>query len=72
MERDAKIIESARAIFEVMAPKMDQGNVAMMAGWLADMVNSRKLLISSPLSLDLDAMAEYQPPANIAGAEPNF
>ncbi len=72
VERDAKIIESARAIFEVMAPKMDQGNVAMMAGWLADMVNSRKLLISSPLSLDLDAMAEYQPPANIAGAEPNF
>ncbi len=72
VERDAKIIESARAIFEVMAPKMDQGNVAMMASWLADIVNSRKLLISSPLSIDVDAMAAYQPPANIAGAEPNF
>ena len=72
VERDAKIIESARAIFEVMAPKMDQPNVARMAEWLADMVNSRKLLISSPLDIDIDSMAEYVPPANIAGAEPNF
>ena len=72
VEVDAKIMESARALFEVMVPKMDQENVARMAGWISDVANSRTMLVSSPLDLDLDAIAAFEPPQNVAGAEPNL
>lgn len=72
VERESKILESCRAIFEVLAPKMDQENLADAAVWLADIANERKMLVSTPLMIDRDAMAAYTPPTTIAGAEPNF
>ena len=70
IERDAKILESAIGIYEVLVPKLDQPNVARAAAWLADVVNSRKQLVASPLDLDYDTLAEYQPPAGESGKEP--
>ena len=70
VERDAKIMESALGIFEVIAPKLDQPNYARAAEWLANVANSRKMLVSSPLELDYDSLAEYTPPAGTDTHEP--
>ncbi len=61
VERDAKIMESAIGVFEVIAPMADQANKARMAGWLADVMNARKMLVSTPLEIDVEAMAAYEP-----------
>jgi hypothetical protein len=62
VELDAKVMESAIGIAEVILPICDQENKARIAGWIADIANSRKKLVSSPLDLDLDALAAYEPP----------
>ena len=53
--------KSAVAIFEVLAPKLDPENLTALADWLANEINGRKELFSSPLVLDLDALREWQP-----------
>jgi hypothetical protein len=71
VKRDQGIMESAVKVFEVLAPQMDQMNKANMAGWLADVMNQRKMLVSTPLDIDVDAMAAYTPPVQ-AEHEPEF
>lgn len=58
--------KSAVALLEVMAPLMDPENKAAVVGWVADEVNSRRDLFSSPLVLDIDALAAYVPPTPMA------
>ena len=66
---DDIIAKSAIAVFEVMAPVMDPENKAVLAGWLADVMNERDLMFSAPLTLDLDALASYEPPAPPMGGD---
>src|SRR6185437_6454920 len=63
VERDAKIMESAIGVAEMLLPVADPLNKATIAAWLADTMNARKMLVSSPLEIYVDAMAEYVPPA---------
>lgn len=72
VERDASVINACRAMFEVLAPRMDQKNTANMAVWLSEVANARKMLVSTPLVIDRQAMEDYTPPSNVSGAEPNF
>ncbi|MDE2472693.1 MAG: DUF1073 domain-containing protein [Bradyrhizobium sp.] len=62
VKRDAQIMESGIGVAEILMPALDPDNKARLAGWLADMMNARKMLVSSPLDLDLDALAAYTPP----------
>lgn len=50
------------AAAQVLLPEMDQGNKAVVIGWLADNMNENKAMFSSPLTLDLEALASYVPP----------
>ena len=59
---DQAIMTSMVAALEVMLPALDPANKARAIVWSADVMNSRKLLFSSPLVLDEEAIAEYVPP----------
>lgn len=62
VERDAKIMESAIGVAEIALPACDPDNKAAIIAWLADTMNARKMLVSSPLNIDQDALAAYTPP----------
>lgn len=47
------------AVAEVLLPKVDPDTAAKVVGWLADNINENKLLISSPLDIDMDAVSEW-------------
>ncbi len=61
-------LKAAIALAEVLLPVVDQGNKAIIAGWLADVMDEQKDMIATPLDLDLDAIANYEPP--VALTEP--
>jgi len=45
-----------------LVPMLDPDNKATAALWLADVMNSRKLMFSEHLDLDGEAIANYEPP----------
>lgn len=47
---------------EVFGPMMDPENKAALFGWAQDIINQNKFMFQSVLALDLEAIAEYQPP----------
>jgi hypothetical protein len=59
---DDVILKAAIGAFEVLSPALDPENKATTAMWLADILNERKLMFSSPLLLDEEAIASYEPP----------
>lgn len=63
-------LKSAIAIVEVISPSADPENKARLMQWLADVANSEKLLFTTPLELDYEAMAEYTPPEPMTEDEP--
>lgn len=62
VERDAKIMESAIGLAEIALPQCDPANKARIIAWLADTMNARRMLVSSPLDIDEEAIADYEPP----------
>lgn len=44
---------------EILLPKMDPVNAAILLGWLQDNLNENKLLVASPLVLDMDVLSDY-------------
>lgn len=50
------------AIVATLMPIADPVNKAILINWVQDNINQFKLLFSSPLVLDAQAMAEYVPP----------
>ena len=60
---DDIVVKGAVACFEVLSPILDPQNRAVAAEWLADVMNERDLMFSSPLLLDVEALAAYEPPA---------
>jgi hypothetical protein len=57
------------ATVEVFGPIMDPENKATLMGWAQDNMNENKMMFQTPLQLDLQALAEYEPPQPMA--EPN-
>jgi hypothetical protein len=55
-------LKAAIAIVEVLAPELDPENKAALIRWLAENVSAEKMLFTTPLELDYDALAEYVPP----------
>ena len=50
------------ATIEVLGPMLDPENKATLVGWAQDNINENKLMFQTPLVLDLEALAEYEPP----------
>ena len=50
-------------------PALDPENKAAVVEWLMDNVNDMKMLFTSPLVLDIDALKEYEPPQPAMGGE---
>jgi Protein of unknown function (DUF1073) len=57
------------ATVEVLMPRLDPGNVATTFKWLADNLNSFKLLFEAPLELDYEALEQYVPPQQMMEPE---
>ncbi|WP_369050499.1 anti-CBASS protein Acb1 family protein [Burkholderia gladioli] len=63
IKTDDVITKAAIACVEVMIPELDPENKATAIAWLAEVMNERKLMFSSPLEIDIDALKNYEPPA---------
>ena len=50
------------AVVEVFGPMMDPENKATLLTWAQDNMNENKLMFQTPLDLDADAIAAYEPP----------
>lgn len=50
------------ATIEVLGPILDPENKATLVAWAMDNFNENKLMFPTPLVLDIQALAEYEPP----------
>lgn len=55
--------EAMTAALEVLKPDLDPNNKALLVKWFADNMNESKRLFPSPLVLDYEDLATYEPPA---------
>lgn len=55
-------LKAAIAVVEVISPMCDPENKAALVQWVMDTLNDMKLMFPSPLMLDTQAIAEYEPP----------
>jgi hypothetical protein len=64
-------LKAVIAAVEVLLPACDPDNKATVIEWLCDNFNAMELLFSSPLVLDAEALAAYEPPQPMtASGEP--
>lgn len=54
---------------EVLMGVADPENKATIAQWMSDEINNNKKIFTTPLLLDIEAMANYEPPAPAMGAD---
>ena len=59
------------SILEVLMPQADPENKARVVQWAADNINADKCMFTTPLVLDIDALASYEPQQPAAGSEPS-
>jgi len=73
-ESDKALVDGAIQLVNAMLPELDPENKAAALVWLADVANSTKTYGETPLTLDEDAIAEYEPPSLgfNAGGEGDF
>ena len=69
---DKEKFEAISSLLEILKPDMDPDNKATLIQWAVDNFNDQKLLFSSPLELDYEALAEYTPPEMQMGADQEF
>ena len=63
------VLKAIIAVVEVLAPLIDPENKARLIEWMADCLNEKKRLFTSPLELDIEAIASFEPPSPIAEPE---
>lgn len=61
-ESDSKVIQQAIALFSAVSPQVDPENRAAVTEWLASLVNATQTYGEAPLIIDVDALANYEPP----------
>lgn len=62
IEVEKVTFEAALGLFRELSGQVDPENRARLAEWLQDNMNSKRKLFSAPLDLDLEALAQYEPP----------
>ena len=74
-ESEAVAVEDVKfkaviATVEIAEPMLpDQVNKAALLGWMQDNLNDSEKMFRTPLDLDLDAVAAYEPPVTVAPAD---
>jgi len=69
VEVDKTKLEALTKLVEALMPELDQPNKARLIQWAAENFNDLKLLFTSPLELDYEALAAYEPPVPGFGGE---
>ncbi|TKI02730.1 anti-CBASS protein Acb1 family protein [Martelella alba] len=59
------------SVLEVLLEKADPNNKAILLDWASDNMNANKMMFTTPLILDSEAMANYEPPQPAMGNEPD-
>ena len=54
-------LKAVISLVEILQPNLDPENRALMYQWAADNFNEQKLLFPSPLNMDFEALANYEP-----------
>lgn len=55
-------LDALIAAVDVLLPTLDPDNKAVVVDWLAENMNSMKILFPTPLNLDIDKLLDYTPP----------
>ena len=61
-ESDSKVIEQATALYTALTSNIDPENRATVADWLSSVVNATQTYGDVPLIIDVEALANYEPP----------
>lgn len=66
------VLKAIIAVVEVLIPAVPQEVKAKVIEWMCDNLNERKRLFASPMELDFEAIASYEPPTPLKepGAAP--
>jgi hypothetical protein len=56
------VLKAIIAVVEVLLPEVPPATKAQVIEWMVDNLNERKRLFASPMELDYDEIAEYEPP----------
>lgn len=64
------VLKAIIAVVEVLLPEVPPETKAQVIEWMVDNLNERKRLFSSPMELDYDAIAEFEPPNPLQEAKP--
>ena len=62
-------VKAAKDIADTILPLCDPENKATVADWLTSVANNEKDLFPEPLTLDVEALAAYEPPVPMMGGE---
>jgi hypothetical protein len=62
VETDKVKLEAILEAVEIFGPMMDPENKATLMSWAQDNINENKMMFQSPLNLDIEAIATYEPP----------
>jgi hypothetical protein len=60
-------MKSLVSVVQVLAPQVDPDNKGRVFQWFQDNLNSNKVLFKIALDLDIEALAQYEPPAPPGG-----
>jgi len=70
LKADDVKLKGVIAVAEVLMPACDPDNKAVVIEWLCDNVSDMKNVVSSPIVLDYEALAAYEPPVPQMGTAP--
>jgi hypothetical protein len=59
---DKVMIEGVRDVLSAILPSLDPENKALLVQWAQDNLNERKRMFTTPMLLDIEALAAYEPP----------
>jgi len=62
MQGEDVVLKAIIAVVEVFAPMVPSEAKAQLLEWASDNINNNKRIFASPLNLDFEAIAEYEPP----------
>ena len=62
-------LKAVIATIQVVVPLIDPENKARLIQWAQDNLNENKMMFTTPLDLDYEALQSYTPPEPAAGAE---
>lgn len=63
------ILKAVISVFEILSPGIPPDQKAKLVEWVQNNLNEKKRLFTSPLDLDIEEIANYEPPQPTMGGE---